>query len=179
MRFECVVAHGLLQVVVEGFSEEHLVFLCVLQLEHVLGKLPDGILHIPSVVIQGIGELGDVQGIVQPFCLEDLVLDLVLAFIESILAELDDLILKGNQVKGRLFSFFSPDTVNCLFARIGGLFSISRELHLGHSVDLSEFANQPQSRLFLASNNVGANCIDVDLALVLLHLNQSLLIQVI
>lgn len=125
MRLEGVVAHGLLQVVVEGFGEEHLVFLCVMQLEDIFGKLPDGILDESPVVVQGLGEFEDVQGIVKPLCFENFVLNLVLAFIESFLAELDDLVLKGNQVKGRLFPFFSPGTVNCLLARIGGFFSIS------------------------------------------------------
>lgn len=125
MRFEGVVVLGLLQVVEKGFSEEHLVLLGTLQLEDIFGKLPNGILDISPVVVQGLGELRDIQGVVQPLCLENFMLDLVLAFIESVLSKLDYLVLKSNQVKGSLISFLSPNTVDCLFTRICSLFSIS------------------------------------------------------
>lgn len=124
LRLKGVVAYRLLQVVEEGFSEEDLVLLWVLKLEDIFGKLPEGILNISLAIVQGFGKLGDVQGIIQPLCLENFVLDLILAFIESFLAKLDDLILKGNEIKGRLLSLFRPHTVNCLFARISSFFSI-------------------------------------------------------
>ena len=89
-----------MQVVEECFSEEHLVFLWVLKLEDILGKFPEGILSVSPAIVQGLSKLRDVQGIIQPLCLENFVLDLILAFIERLLAKLDDLILKSNEIKG-------------------------------------------------------------------------------